>query len=348
MDESKLTLENIIAVPKAALHTHLDGAIRSETLLELSREQGKNQEYQTTEDIISDICFQENWSLPRCLSSFAKILSVLQDGNSLERVTYEHLEDLYKDGVVYAEVRFGPFLHGQLRPEEAVERVGEAIKRARTDFPKLQAWQKLSILRNNGVKEAEEVAKLALAMFGKSHNIVAVDLAGNEFSHPPELFVKVYKKLRDSGIGLEAHAGEGPTLPVLYENKLVDVKKHILDSINLLGVSTLGHAYAMRNNPKIQEYVFSKGVKVIGCPTSSIHTKSIDSMKDSPLVDFFNTAKKYSSKPLVAVDADNYFLSRTTTSTEIFKLAVAHNLNFEQAKELALGSLQCGFREYLI
>lgn len=345
--KTNITLSDIVSMPKAALHTHIDGSIRPSTMLDLCRKQNKHPEYKNISDIIYDLCFQFDWDLPRCLSSFAKILDVLQDGDSLERVTYEHLEDLNADGVKYAELRFGPTLHGKLKPEEAVERVGNAIKRFESKYRSMQAYQKLSILRNNGIEEADKVADVAIKMHNKGHKIVAVDLAGNEYSHPPELFIDTYKKLRQKGIGLEAHAGEGPTTPIDYLGKEVDVKENIRDSVDLLKVNTLGHCYAMRNNKRLQRYVFSRGIKVVGCPTSSIHTKSISCFEDFPVEEFLESNNKYNEKPLFAIDADNYFLSRTTTSNEIFKLAVVHDLSMEQIKQLTLGSLECGFRKYI-
>ena len=91
------------------LHCHIDGSLRPATFLELYDRvsDGKGRQFKTMDDIEDSLCFQEGWDLPRCLKSFG----TTQEAENLERVTYELYEDLFIDGVRFAELRNCPSLH---------------------------------------------------------------------------------------------------------------------------------------------------------------------------------------------------------------------------------------------
>ncbi|MGO1628854.1 MAG: adenosine deaminase, partial [Microbacterium sp.] len=124
------------SLPKIALHEHLDGGLRAETVLELAREAG-------VEVPVSDARGLGEWfaeqaaggSLEAYLETFALTGAVLQTADALTRAARELVEDLTKDGVIYAEVRWAPELHtsGGLSMAEAVDAVQEGIEQGEDD-----------------------------------------------------------------------------------------------------------------------------------------------------------------------------------------------------------------------
>lgn len=101
--------EDIVKVPKALLHDHLDGGLRPATIVELAAEVGH--ELPTTDPEALGRWFVEaadSGSLERYLETFAHTVAVMQTGPALRRVARECALDLAADGVVYAEVRFAP------------------------------------------------------------------------------------------------------------------------------------------------------------------------------------------------------------------------------------------------
>ena len=75
-------------------------------------------------------------SLPMYLEGFAHTTSVMQTEEALERVAYEMMEDMHRDGVVYVETRFAPVFHGGkgLHGDEVVTAVLTGLERGKKDF----------------------------------------------------------------------------------------------------------------------------------------------------------------------------------------------------------------------
>src|SRR5580693_39375 len=100
-------------LPKVLLHEHLDGVLRPETVIELA----KSAKYLTLPT--NDPHALAQWfhqganqgSLAKYLEGFAHTIAVIQTEEALERVAFEQVEDLSRDGVVYFETRFAPVFH---------------------------------------------------------------------------------------------------------------------------------------------------------------------------------------------------------------------------------------------
>ncbi len=86
------------------LHLHMDGSIRRSTFLELTKLNNLK--------VDKDFGFTKGMTLQQALSMFGNTVSVMQQMDIITRITTEICEDLKKDGVKYAEIRFAPQLHG--------------------------------------------------------------------------------------------------------------------------------------------------------------------------------------------------------------------------------------------
>jgi adenosine deaminase len=134
----KYTDKFIRTIPKVLLHDHLDGGLRPQTVIELAKD-AKYKKLPT-----HDAGELQEWfhrgarrgSLPLYLEGFAHTCGVMQTEEALERVAYEMMEDMKKDGVVYVETRFSPVLHTKkgLHWEEIVSAVLQGLERGRKDF----------------------------------------------------------------------------------------------------------------------------------------------------------------------------------------------------------------------
>ena len=101
------------------LHLHIDGSIRRSTFLELAR---NNNVY-----VPKDFGFTNGMSLREALSMFEKTVSVMKQIKVITRITSEICDDLKKDGVAYAELRFAPQLHSK-NIEEVVKAAISGLK----------------------------------------------------------------------------------------------------------------------------------------------------------------------------------------------------------------------------
>ena len=89
---------------KVELHLHLDGSVRESTIAELL---GVNEK--DIENMLHASDF--NCDLKEYLTKFDMPLKVMQTKENLSRIAMELGEDLEKDDIIYAEVRFAPQLH---------------------------------------------------------------------------------------------------------------------------------------------------------------------------------------------------------------------------------------------
>jgi adenosine deaminase len=256
---------------------------------------------ETLEQIRNELCFRTDWDLPRCLASFSTTLSILQTEENIERVTFELCQDLFVDGVRYAEIRWCPSLHLQqgCSYKGVICAVGSGISRANRAFPSASFCQILTCLRDLGAAEALRVTELASI---DTHNsVVGVDLAGNEYDHPPELFKEAFEVAHRAGLGITIHAGEGTS---------EQAAQNIINAVTVCHATRIGHGVAARNRPDILRLLRERGVSIECCPTSNVHTGSITRVEDHPALEFYRAG-------ITCIPcADNTLLSQTTTCCE--------------------------------
>ena len=124
-------------IPKADLHCHLDGSIRLDTLIELSKEQNLPlPSYEVAQ--LKKCVFKETYTnLEEYLQCFGYTTAVLRTADALERVAYELGCDQFQVGVRYFEVRFAPQLNcvpGKLSMEEVLQSVSHGLDRAVEEY----------------------------------------------------------------------------------------------------------------------------------------------------------------------------------------------------------------------
>jgi adenosine deaminase len=203
------------ALPKVLLHEHLDGGLRTVTLLELLRARGLPAP-------ADDAAALQAWfaqrahagSLAGYLRGFALTVAAMATLPALRRVAFEAAEDARLDGCVLAEFRIAPALfeaHG-LRIEAAIEAMLDGL--ARCTMP---SGLILCAMRERSVAEGERVAALAVRYFGRG--VIGFDLAGPELGHPPAQHASALRIARDAGVPMprrgcsrrrgSAHAASG-------------------------------------------------------------------------------------------------------------------------------------------
>ncbi len=107
------TEEIIREAPKVLLHDHLDGGLRPETIIELAEKINYKKLPTKDPSELAKWFFRgaNKGNLVEFLQGFEHTIAVMQNKKNLERIAYEMIEDMHKDGVVYVETRFAPALH---------------------------------------------------------------------------------------------------------------------------------------------------------------------------------------------------------------------------------------------
>lgn len=325
------------ALPKALLHDHLDGGVRVQTIIELADQIGYSALPASDPDRLSAWFHQgEAGGLVDYLSAFDHTLAVLQRPEALERVAYESALDLAADGVVYAEVRFGPSLHlaGGLRREDAIEAVVSGMKRG-ADESGLEYGIIAAAMRQ--ADDSLMVAKAAARFVGSG--VVGFDIAGPESGFPPEGHLAACRFATESGLSLTIHAGEhgGPD--------------SVWQAVGRCGAARVGHGARV-----IEDCVVSSGeIEKVGrlarrirdhrvpleiCITSNLHTAIAESAGDHPVGPLVRGGFN------VSLNTDNRLMSGTTLSREF---ALAHGeagISIETLGQITQATIEAGFGDW--
>lgn len=302
------------------LHLHLDGSISLKTARKLAGMQSialpdSVEELQERMSVI-DGCRDLNDYLNR----FQLPLSLLHIKEALYLCTYELLEDLYDQGLKYAEIRFAPQLTyaSELSQYDAVKIVLRAIH----DTP-LPCGLILSMMRgdDNHIYNLKTV-EIAKQFYGKG--VVAVDLAGAEALYPTHTFSEEFKAVRDAGIPLIIHAGEaaGP--------------ESVREAIEA-GAVRIGHGVRSLEDPAVVQLLVQKNITLELCPTSNLNTGIFKSYKDYPLRQLLDKGVR------VCINTDNITVSNTTLRKEWQHMLHAFNLTDNEIERIVRYSIEASF-----
>lgn len=281
------------------LHLHLDGSLRPETVWELAKEQRIRLPAESAEEVKYKMEVPEDCrTLEEYLERFDLPLLVLQRADAIERVTYELVEDLAKEGVDYAEIRFAPQLsvNGGLTQDEVVEAAIRGAERGMKTYPEIRVGLILCCMRGAD-NEALNMQTVETAKKYLGPVVCAVDIAGAEGLFPTENFAPVFAKVREYGIPMTIHAGEaaGP-----------DSMKTALS----FGTKRIGHGVAAINDPELIRRLIDENVTLEVCVTSNYHTKVVPAIEMHPIHKLLDEGVH------VTVNSDNRTCSRTTLQKE--------------------------------
>src|SRR3989442_6720436 len=314
------------AIPKAELHLHLDGALRPRTVLELAKEGGvplPTNDLEKLKDFLE--ATDRTASLVEYIEYFQLPIAVLQTVPALERATYELCEDLSKDNVRYAEIRYGPWLHTQqgLSLTDVIRAVLSGWTAGRKAFG-VEGGVIVTALRD--MPPAQNLSLAQVAGRFVSEGVIGFDLAGDEAGHPPILHEAAFRMPRALGLNITIHAGEaaGP--------------ESIRQAISM-GAVRLGHGVRAQEDGDVIAMIKEKGVQLDTAPTSNAQTKAVRRLQDHPLRRFYEQGIK------VTISTDSRTVSHITLSREFQNAVAALGCTPEQVWAMNLQALEGGFAD---
>ncbi|MGW0242103.1 adenosine deaminase [Micromonospora chalcea] len=332
-----ISYEDIVKVPKALLHDHLDGGLRPATIVELAAEVGH--ELPTTDPAALGVWFTEaanSGSLERYLETFAYTVAVMQTAGALRRVARECALDLAADGVVYAEVRFAPEQHLEqnLTLDEVVDAVvtgfreGSALA-AEAGTP-IRIGTLLTAMRH--AARSQEIAELAVRH--RDTGVVGFDIAGAEAGFPPTRHLDAFEYLQRENFHFTIHAGEAFGLPSIWQ------------AIQWCGADRLGHGVRIVDditpgNPpvlgRLAAYVRDKRIPLELCPSSNVQTGAAASIADHPIGLLRDLRFR------VTVNTDNRLMSGTSMSREMALLVEAFGYGWKELQWFTINAMKSAF-----
>ena len=329
---------SIRGLPKVLLHEHLDGGLRPSTVVELAAELGYER-LPTTDSVDLAKWFHrgaQRGNLPEYLEGFAHTTSVMQTPEALERVGFEFIEDMYNDGVVYAEVRFAPVFHTErgLTQDEVVAAVIAGLERGENTYG--VEWG-LIICAMRNMQNSLEAAELAIR--NRSAGVVGFDLAGGEDGFPPKKHVDAFQTIERANFYITIHAGEayGP--------------ESIWQALQYCGAHRLGHATRLRDDIQLlsdgtmklgglAQYILDRRIPLEMCLLSNLHTGACPSLEEHPFGMFFRRGFR------VCLNTDDRLMSDTSMTQETTLAAELFDLNLNDLEKLSLNAIKSAFAPY--
>ncbi|MGO1199292.1 MAG: adenosine deaminase [Dermabacteraceae bacterium] len=362
----------VAALPKVALHDHLDGGLRAATVLELSRELGlpvpgvdEAGPAATGEAVPgagSDVDAVANWfhaaadsgSLPEYLSTFEHTVALMQTAPQLRRIAREFVEDMAADGVVYAETRWAPHQHtaGGLTLDEAVQAVqdglDEGVAAAAQSGRRIVVGQLLCYLRH--LEPSDDLVDIAIARRGTG--VLGLDLAGPEAGFPASWFRAQFERAREHGVRVTIHAGEAEG-PSSIADALDCGAERIGHGVRLLEDIDQDAAAADGTVPEdlpatggratfpgfghIAARVHAAQICLEVCPSSNLQTGGAADFASHPVGPLRRLGFA------IALSSDNRLMSRTRTSREMLLVAQTFDWSLTGLEQVVLTGLEAGF-----
>jgi adenosine deaminase len=329
------TTDDIRRAPKVLLHDHLDGGVRTETIVDLARETGYGDlPANNAADLRAWFIEASNsGSLERYLETFAHTVGVMQTAGALSRVAYECGADLAADGIVYAEVRFAPEQH--TRTGLSLEQVVEAVLAGFADAGRehgIRVGTLLTAMRHQA--RSREIAELSVRY--RDAGVVGFDIAGAEAGYPPTRHLDAFEYLQRENAHFTIHAGEGFGVPSIWQ------------AIQWCGADRLGHGVRIIDDisdhdsdtpslGRLAAYLRDKRIPLEMCPTSNVQTGAAKSIAEHPI----GLLRRLYFR--VTVNTDNRLMSGTTLSEEFAKLVEAFGYGWDDLEWFTVNAMKSAF-----
>ncbi|GAA0373500.1 adenosine deaminase [Microbispora corallina] len=249
---------NLVALPKAELHLHLEGAIRRDTAAEFADAYGLPLPPRGPYD-----------GLGAFVGAYERARDLVGTLDDLRRIARELVEDAAAQGVVWTEVHvIPPTYAGRLGPAEGVlEAVLDGLRAGSS--PASGAGVIVGV--NRGLPMADAERSLGLALAYRDQGVVALGLAGDEARFPAEAFSDVFARARDAGLAAVPHGGEGAGA------------SSVRACVEVLGARRVEHGVAAAEDPSLLALLAERGVCLDVCPTSNLALRVSPSLDAHPL-----------------------------------------------------------------
>lgn len=302
---------------KAVLHDHLDGGLRATTAKELALKDNYIPLLEI-EDIEAFFNRESSDSLEEYLEAFIHTTALMSSYENLERIAFEAAEDMHLCGITLYESRYAPLysVNDKLKDIDVINAINSGFDQAEHMYG-IKSGLILCGMRN----DKENVSKVSEIAIEYKDKIIGFDIAGPENNFLPSLFKSEFNNLKENGVNLTIHAGEG------------DGVKSIQDALDN-GAKRIGHGVRIIEDidltknklGKTAEYIRNNDIPLEICITSNIHTNMYKGYDNHPIKDLMDLEFN------ISINTDNRLMSNTSIDKEI-GIAKKLGLNVENILE---------------
>ncbi|MDW4909444.1 adenosine deaminase [Streptomyces sp. ADMS] len=271
-------VRDVSELPKAHLHLHFTGSMRSATLLELADKYGVRLPEALTDALTSGeppklrATDERGWFRFQRLYDAAR--SCLREPEDIQRLVHEAAEEDAKDGSGWLEIQVDPTSYaprlGGLIP--ALEIILDAVETAARDT----GIGMRVLVAANRMKHPLDARTLArLAVRYADRGVVGFGLSNDERRGMARDFDRAFAIARDGGLLSAPHGGEltGPA--------------SVRDCLDDLHASRIGHGVRAAEDPRLLKRLADRQITCEVCPASNVALGVYEKPEDVPLRKLF-------------------------------------------------------------
>ncbi len=316
-EQSDSIAPEILQMPKAELHRHLELCMRPSTIRELAPQFGI--------DLPDDQAFLNRFvilepmqDLGAVLNKFLDTQKLLASEEILERLAFEACEDAFKnENIHWLELRYAPTFIQQGHEHLSFEKIHQAICRGVEAAKKAYPMRVGLICILQRILPLDVTERVTNFVLEQADSFVGIDLADNEVGFDCKPFAPFFAKAKAAGLKITVHSGEA---------NVPEAPQYVVDAIEHLGAERIGHGVQIYRSPEVMEFVRERGVTLELCPTSNWLTQAIPNLDQHP----FKVLMDFGLK--VTINTDDPVIFNTDLNREYQLLHEKLGLSFAQLK----------------
>ncbi len=257
----------------AELHTHLGGAVASDTMWSLAHEQGIALPVKDYWEFDKLVTVSDPRGVPNldALDAIYHWTELIQSSPfAVERSVHGAIGGAYRSqGITTLELRFNPMKRnrgGERDLDHIILAAGRGLDIARLEYPQVRAGLILMMDRTFGARQNEIVVEKAIRWAGRG--VVGVDIAGPRpggARYDYTQLAPMVETARAAGLGVTIHVGEeGET-----------GAEEIGEVVESLRPDRIGHGILAARDPGLMGLLRDARVTLEICPTSNLLTRAL-------------------------------------------------------------------------
>jgi adenosine deaminase len=302
------------SISKIELHSHLEGAIRTQTIIDVAREYNlKLPAWDITRLDPHVKVLDQLRDLKAVLEAFGIAQQTIASPAVVERIAWEMFEDAAAQNIKLLEVRFSPdwaFSEHKVNWDEALTALVRAKNRAAKQLGLAIGFIAITS-RTRGAASCEKTVDWAIRW---KHHIHGIDLADGEADHPIRDFAHPVLRAKDAGLKVTVHSGEDTPASA------------VIDTIKTVAPDRIGHGTHVIDDARAIDFLQRSGVTLEMNPWSNYLTNSVRRIEEHPLKRLFDAGVK------VTINSDDPEVLETNLNNEY---RIAHEFLGMSLSEIA-------------
>lgn len=313
-------MENFIKkLPKVELHLHIEGTLEPSMMLNLAKKNNIEIPYKNIQEVNEAYKFKNLQSFLDLYYLGAKVLKTKDDFFEL---TWAYMLKCKEQNIVHTEIFFDPQTHikNGINLECVISGITLAMQKAKEEL-NISSFLIACILRDesleDGLKTLDEIYKF-------KDKIISIGLDSAEVGNPPSKFAPLFKKAKDMGFKLVAHAGE-------------EAGANYIKQALELGVNRIDHGVKIEEDEDLMTFAVQNAIPLTMCPLSNLALKVFNNLKEH------NAIRLFKKGLCVTINSDDPAYFGGYLYENFIALQKEFNLSKDDIKALCINAISASF-----